>query len=645
MSRAKGEQAPGPLGGFVLGAAYGAIVGATVGVWEALVLAFAGLRIPDLALLQNILLSYAIFGVILGAIAGLARLSGARWAAFVGLGGLSWLVMGALAIELGRIGSIPEIALLLGMPLCLLLAAVATRLIPSEALLAGLAGSLAAVVAMGAPLNMHLVSRPWAGAGAVVNIALLLVATSVGSAVALIAGQGRGARIPALALVALVVGGGLLWPRVEGSGFEWPMATSSAQPPVVLIAIGGARADHVLGGGSATKAMPRLARYARRGWIYTDASSAAPWTLPAVASLLTGRIPSRHGAGVNDGTGSLNTGLPADVPSIPDRLALAGYATAAVVAAPELSSAYGLSNAFGEYDDEAGPAAMPGVVMPLWAVGFELFGWYRIRDAEQLTDRALSFVLAQEDRSWFLFVHYADALGPYLTAIDREVAGLPPRPGRAEAYPAALDKIDVHVDRLISALPRGAMVIIVGDHGVQLNEARHSVGSAATGPWYGHTMYQELLHVPLIFVGPGVGRGRSERPVSTLDILPTLDRMLGLPGEFRGEGEALVEITGGEPSSQRILLAEGIRYGPENQAARKGSYKLIRRAGGKVSLYDLSEDPTESRPLIWSEADHQMIQKTLQAAMPHIGAARMGQRPPTIGQELGELVDRLGANP
>jgi choline-sulfatase len=297
------------------------------------------------------------------------------------------------------------------------------------------------------------------------------------------------------------------------------------------------------------------------------------------------------------------------------------------------------------YDDDPGPASMPAVVFPLWAAGFEPYGWHRIRDAEELTDKALSFVLAQEKRAWFMMVHYADALGPYLTAADREAAGLSSTPGRAEAYPVALAKIDHNIDRLLSALPRDAIVVVMGDHGVQLDESRRQVGDAATGLWYGHTMYQELLHVPLVIHVPGSEGGRVTRPVSTLDVMPTLLGLAHVQHDLQLEGAPLVELSGGEVDRSRVLLAEGIRWGAEQQAARSGKHKAIARAGAKVSLFDLEDDPNESRPLIWSDGENQMVQKRLQAAMPHVGASRMGSEAPTMAQELGELLDRIAGAP
>ena len=65
-------------------------------------------------------------------------------------------------------------------------------------------------------------------------------------------------------------------------------------PNLVLVVADTTRADALglgLGGGVA----PALAAAARDGRVYTKATSPAPWTAPAHASMFTGLAPSEHG--------------------------------------------------------------------------------------------------------------------------------------------------------------------------------------------------------------------------------------------------------------------------------------------------------------------------------------------------------------
>ncbi|NOY26142.1 MAG: sulfatase-like hydrolase/transferase, partial [Oligoflexia bacterium] len=103
--------------------------------------------------------------------------------------------------------------------------------------------------------------------------------------------------LAASALPALLAIGG----RVLLSPTPPVPAAASDQPDLVLVVIDTLRADHLGSYGYSRPTSPALDELAARGLRYTDATSAAPWTLPSFASLLTGLIPAHHGAGVNPG--------------------------------------------------------------------------------------------------------------------------------------------------------------------------------------------------------------------------------------------------------------------------------------------------------------------------------------------------------
>ncbi len=75
---------------------------------------------------------------------------------------------------------------------------------------------------------------------------------------------------------------------------------SGAPPGVVLITLDTTRADHLGGYGHKGGITPNLDALAREGVLYTRAWSTSPWTLPAHASMFTGKYPTRHGADLSD---------------------------------------------------------------------------------------------------------------------------------------------------------------------------------------------------------------------------------------------------------------------------------------------------------------------------------------------------------
>src|SRR5262245_59883052 len=66
---------------------------------------------------------------------------------------------------------------------------------------------------------------------------------------------------------------------------------------VVVIGIDTLRADHLACYGYPRPTSPRLDALSRESVLFTTAISQAPWTLPSFASILTGLLPSNHGAG------------------------------------------------------------------------------------------------------------------------------------------------------------------------------------------------------------------------------------------------------------------------------------------------------------------------------------------------------------
>jgi hypothetical protein len=127
---------------------------------------------------------------------------------------------------------------------------------------------------------------------------------------------GRGwARAAALALLALIC-----------------LMTACEAPPqepgrgIVLVILDTARADHFSAYGYPRQTTPHFDRLAREGERYTQAYAQSPWTLPSVATILTGLPPHRHGAG--RGAGGIFP-LYDDVGTLAERLSDVGYRTAA----------------------------------------------------------------------------------------------------------------------------------------------------------------------------------------------------------------------------------------------------------------------------------------------------------------------------
>ena len=375
-------------------------------------------------------------------------------------------------------------------------------------------------------------------------------------------------------------------------------------PPrnLLLISLDTLRADHLGCYGYGRPTSPFLDSLAKDGVVFERAFSAAPWTLPSHTSLFTGLYPSQHGV-KNEGFS-----VPKDVLTLPQALGERGFATAAVVSAHFLAPRYGLDRGFERYIVVPTNTRHGGAATTVSAYGLE---W-----------------LAKENRRpFFLFLHYMDIhsdyaaaprfeslfSAPYQGPVDGSTRQLREFMGKQIAFDAAdrarlVDLYDAEIRQLDGALEtlftklreqgtlEHTLVVVTADHGEEFFE--HG------GVLHGQSHYQELLHVPLILVGPGLPRGRRiATPVSLVDLAPTLLALFGAPAPLTLAGRDLAPLWRTPDASwpERDLFAEAdrtIERRDTERAVIRGDWKLVlHRDTGERELYDLAADPREQANL------------------------------------------------
>jgi len=378
-------------------------------------------------------------------------------------------------------------------------------------------------------------------------------------------------------------------------------------PPrsVVLIVIDTLRADHLGLYGYDRKTSPVIDAWAEHAAVFERAMSTSPWTLPSFGSILSGRLPAAHGAGRRvPGKGWRRAALRDDLPTLAEKLRDRGLATAAIVNNPFLRPRFGLARGFDSYDYKAH------------------------RNAAEVVDLALSWIAEQGERPYFLFAQFMDPHLPYrppaaargrfadeghapmppLKRIRRRIADITPadRQLYQDLYDEEIAYLDAALAPLFATLENDLqagrlLVVITADHGEEFFD--HG------GFEHGHTMYQELLHVPLLVRGPEVEALRHDEPVSVVDLMPTLLDALGAAGAAADggagigredtAGRSLGPVLNGRPHPRdRRLIAESMLYGKPQEAIIDWPLKLIDRYRlGSHTLFDLSVDPGETTDL------------------------------------------------
>jgi arylsulfatase A-like enzyme len=428
----------------------------------------------------------------------------------------------------------------------------------------------------------------------------------------------------------------LLWlslPALVGCSVERPHG-------VVLIVVDTLRADHLGFYGYSRDTSSHLDRWAEEGMVFERAMSTSPWTLPTFGSILTGRLPTGHGAGYR-GEGEVrpkSTRLDQTIPTLAEELHQAGFATGAIVNNPWMKPRFGLDRGFDTYDYQSTTNK-------------------RRRRANKIVDLATTWIDAHRDQPFFLLVHLFDPhmtydppssvrgrfTGPYEDRFSLPVYA--PRKIRARAnevgedersfITAAYDEEIVFVDQELNRFFEGLverdlfqqlLVILTSDHGEELFDHESFE--------HGHSVYQELLHVPLVVWGPAVESGREALPVSVIDIPPTILEAVGVSGESNPLSRSLwPRLTRRKRLDPRPLVAEGTLYGPERKAIIEWPHKLeLDPSSESIRLFDLESDPGERSDLSPSEmAAARHLEERLRSILE---AARSDEAPEEI--ELDE---------
>jgi arylsulfatase A-like enzyme len=135
-----------------------------------------------------------------------------------------------------------------------------------------------------------------------------------------------------------------------------------------------------------------------------------------------------------------------------------------------------------------------------------------------------------------------------------------------------------------SPVAKTTIIVFWSDNGFHLGEKQHL---------HKFTLWNRSTRLPLIVVAPGVTReqSRTERPVSFVDLFPTLNELCGLPPVANLDGVSLVPML---QDPQRLWNQPALTtHGPGNHALRNERWRYIRYADGGEELYDHQYDPHE----------------------------------------------------
>ena len=379
---------------------------------------------------------------------------------------------------------------------------------------------------------------------------------------------------------------------------------SSRKPPdVVLVSIDTLRADRLgaYGGRHPEGISPFLDRIAAESTLFERVAAQAPFTLPSHVSMLSGQYPTVHG--VLDITRRID---PRRTPLLASVLADAGYLTGGFTGGLLVKHDFGFDQGFDTYFE----------VDPL-------------KDGH--LERVLDWLEANRDLPFFLFFHtyavhdyawndpeYTRRFNP--GGVDGRTALVLSRarsfsedPRKAVEYTAAdklcidnlyaagIRKTDDALKRVVEFLERmgvldRTLLVVTADHGEELLDhgfIQHK-----------DTLYEEVIHVPLLVHPPGgMAARRVPGLVELVDVTPTILDLVGLSLPESVQGRSLAPLIQGDPSaSARPWPFSEVDFDSNRYALRDREWKIIYTPGhgpargkdrGAWELYHLATDPGE----------------------------------------------------
>ena len=434
---------------------------------------------------------------------------------------------------------------------------------------------------------------------------------------------GAGAVAVSMSLYGCMAGSGVTGGAKQGT------APDAAQLPlkykdynVVLVSFDALQAAHVHSLGYPRDITPTIDAMAAKGFSFTNNISSASWTVPASMTWFTGNYPSEHRLlnkfsvynPPNNVISNLKK-LSPNLVTLAEVLKENGYVTGGFTGNAGVNGFFGYDQGFDTYFYEKGKFGSMKVSIP----------------------KALEWVRANKDKKMFIFLHGYDIHGQGIPeggfdyryvdkGYDRKYTGSKEEQEALREEGLANGKVvlrdeDVRFWRAIYdekinrtdalfktfleefdklGLTGKTLFVLTSDHGTEFYEHQRFD--------HGFTLYDELIHVPLVITLPGGKGGKVVTDqVSSVDVMPTILDLLDvrMPERAKGQlrGASLVPAMQGQPVAKDVYSETDYRlYTFKRSVRTKDGWKFIATMeDGKKELYNLKSDPGETKNLVDAE--------------------------------------------
>lgn len=347
-------------------------------------------------------------------------------------------------------------------------------------------------------------------------------------------------------------------------------------PNVILIVPDALRADHLGCYGYNRPTSPQIDKFAADALVFEKAMSNSPWTKPSMGTVFTSLYPHEHQAF------SWMDNLSDECLTLAEVFRNKDYATFAIQTNPSITKKHNFKQGFQYYEEMI------------------------LEKGEIVTSNFNTWVKKHAKKSFFAYLHYMDTHVPYnapqefsqifglkdntlftpgeFQTIDVRLLGeiglsIDNKQSLVNLYDAAIKYFDYNFEKIVDNLKKlgilnKTIIILTSDHGEEFWEHK--------GFAHGHTVYNEILHVPLIVGYSSHLPGRRIKSyVQLLDFFPTILSLVRIKNNFVLRGRDLAPAALANNQINEEIFIEGILYGAEKKGILKDGWKLIENTGKK----------------------------------------------------------------
>jgi len=390
--------------------------------------------------------------------------------------------------------------------------------------------------------------------------------------------------------------GGCREPKQDGA----PVVSLEKRPDIVLVVVDTLRADHLGTYGYRRPTSPQIDAIGAEGIVFEQAYTHSSWTLPSTASLLTGQLPHQHRLARSTTHEGQFGKLDPATPTIASRLSEEGYRTAAFINNAFLTPELGLNKGFDRYDyrgawnnaHRTAKTTVEAAVQWLDESAAEAPAFLLVH----LFEPHLSYIESEETSGTFVQTtpEYPESLLQDLipgvfppTDLGSALMDGTHQPNAAqiEHLLGLYDEEVLLVDRAIGALTQAlkqrgrwenTLFMLTSDHGEEFWD--HGKFE------HGHSLFGELVRVPLIVRAPGVTPRRVSAPARGVDVYQTALAAAQITERPAARGRDLRNPSKLPPEA--AVVHENTLYGPQKAAITQAGYRfIINMNSGEGSLW------------------------------------------------------------